>query len=93
MIVPIVILPAPTPSGIGGLAMTELEAMESAENAEEFWMTLVEEEGESGVIPERTRMDSGGIRRDSAVPPRYEDENWPLYTQERRGSISTGIAM
>lgn len=95
MILPIVILPAPTPNSMNALAVAELNSRESADGAEDFWMVLVEEEGESGPIPQRSRMNSGGtrggVRRDSACPPQYEDGNWPLYTQERRGSIPMGI--
>jgi len=97
MILPIVILPVPTPNSINALAVAELNSIESADGAENFWMVLVEEEGESGPIPERSRMNSGGARgavqRDLGVPPLYEDGHWPLYTQERRGSIPMGITI
>ena len=65
-----------------------------------FWMTLVEEEGEHGIIPQRSRMNSGGgqgtesnrasLLTELGLPPTY-DENWPLLAQERRGSIPMGI--
>ena len=93
MVLPIIILPAPTPGSIQSLTLAEMNSFEPAEDAEDFWMVLVEEEGESGPIPERSVMDSGGMRRDAQFPPQYEDENWPLYTRERRGSIQTGIGM
>jgi len=87
MIVPITILPVPTPNSLHASAVAEMNALESAENAEDFWMVLVEEEGESGPT-ERSRMDSGGARGHfPGLPPQYDDANWPLYAQERRGSI------
>lgn len=89
MILPIVILPTPTPNSINALAVEELNSLESADRAENFWMALVEEEGESGPIPERSRMNSGGL----GVPPQYEVGNWPSHRQERRGSMPMGIGM
>jgi hypothetical protein len=104
IILPITILPAPTPNNVNALAVAELDAIASADRAEDFWMVLVEEEGEEGPIPERTRMNSGGGRgtgslgRNSfttgmGLPPRYEESNWPVFGQERRGSIPFGIAV
>jgi hypothetical protein len=99
IILPIVILPAPTPNSVNALAVAELNAMESADSAEDFWMVLVEEEGESGPIPQRSRMNSGGNRAGMGMgmptefPPQYAEENWPLYGQQRRGSIQLGIAV
>jgi len=93
MVIPIVILPAPTPNSIHASAVEELHSMQSADAAEDFWMVLVEEEGEFGPIPERSRMNSGGTRTSLSLPPQYDDENWPLYTQERRGSIPMGITV
>lgn len=50
-------------------------------------MVLVEEEGEYGPT-ERSRMDSGGVSGHfPGLPPQYDDPNWPLCRQERRGSI------
>ena len=97
MILPIVILPTPTPNSMNALAVAEFNSMESAESADNFWMVLVEEEGESGPIPERSRMNTGGSRsrtqrdRELGVPPQYEDAEWPLHAQTRRGSIPMGI--
>jgi hypothetical protein len=95
---PIVILPKPTPNSLNALAVAELDALSSAEKAEDFWMVLVEEEGANGPNPQRSRMNSGGGRgggrRD--LPPQYDAGAWPLpnaYTQERRGSIPMGIAV
>jgi hypothetical protein len=98
IILPIVILPAPTPNSINALAVAELNSLESADSAEDFWMVLVEEEGVNGPIPQRSRMNSGGSRaglRMDGLPPQYEDGNWPLppHTQQRRGSIPMGIAI
>jgi hypothetical protein len=97
MILPIVILPTPTPNSVNALAVAELNSIESADGAENFWMVLVEEEGESGPIPERSRMNTGGTRGrgqgELGVPPQYEDGHWPMYTQERRGSIPMGITV
>lgn len=93
MVLPLVILPAPTPSPLYASAVAELNSMESVDNAEDFWMVLVEEEGELGPIPERSRMESGGCMAggELALPPQYEAGNWPLHAQERRGSIPMGI--
>jgi hypothetical protein len=97
MILPIVILPTPTPNNMNALAVAEFNSMESSDKADDFWMVLVEEEGESGPIPERSRMNTGGTRswtqRDGelGVPPQYDDANWPLQPQTRRGSIQMGI--
>ena len=95
IIIPIVILPAPTPNSINALAVAELTSMESADSAEDFWMVLVEEEGEQGPIPQRSRMNSGGNRASmpTEFPPQYDEVNWPLYGQQRRGSIQMGIAV
>jgi len=100
IILPITILPAPTPNSVNAFAVAELDSMASADRAEDFWMVLVEEEGESGPIPERARMNSGGRRGSQArnqgvtspgLPPQYEDPNWPVFGQERRGSVPFGI--
>ena len=97
MIIPIVILPAPTPNSMNAPAVEEFNSLESGDKAEDFWMVLVEEEGESGPIPERSRMNTGGTRswshRDGelGLPPQYDDPSWPLLAQTRRGSIPMGI--
>lgn len=66
-------------------------------------MVLVEEEGETGPIPERARMNSGGGRggfgpygrgdMGFGLPPQYEEGNWPMFGQQRRGSIPVGISV
>ena len=57
-----------------------------------YWLRRKENQAQ---FPNAVRMNSGGarggVRGDLAVPPQYEDEHWPLYTQERRGSIPMGI--
>ena len=105
IILPITLLPAPTPNRVNALAIAELDSMASADTNKDFWMVLVEEEGATGPIPERTRMNSGGDRgglgpqgRNQVVPglgfpPQYEEGNWSSLGQERRGSIPFGIAV
>jgi hypothetical protein len=95
---PITLLPTTTPNSLNALAVAELNSLASADNADDFWVTLVEEEGADGPNPQRSRMNSGGarggVRRD--LPPQYDAGSWPLpnaYTQERRGSIPMGIAV
>jgi hypothetical protein len=96
MIIPITVLPARPNASIFINPFAEAGTPLGDDG---FWMTLVEEEGESGVIPQRSRMNSGGgqggSRQGSVVtelglPPTY-DEDWPLLAQERRGSIPMGI--
>jgi len=94
MIIPIVILPAPTPNSVNASAVAELNSLVSADKADDFWMVFVEEEGVSGPIPEMSRMNVGGTRQGQlGLPPRYDDGNGPMYRQERRGSIPMGITM
>jgi len=94
MILPIVILPAPTPNCFHAEAVAELNFLQSAANANDFWLVLVEEEGRSGPHPERTVMQSGGNTAclGLSLPPEY-DEGWRPNTQQRRGSIQMGMAM
>lgn len=93
MILPIIILPAPTPNIFHASAVAELNFMHSAANAEDFWMVLVEEEGRSGPHPERAVMESGGNTAclGLPLPPEYDDD-WRPNTQQRRGSIQMAIA-
>jgi hypothetical protein len=93
MILPITILPAPTPNSFHAAAVEELNFMQSATNAEDFWMVLVEEEGRAGPHHERTVMETGGNTTclGLSLPPSYDDE-WRPNTQQRRGSIQMGMA-
>jgi hypothetical protein len=93
MILPMNILPAPTPNSFHADAVAELNSLKSAANAEDFWMVLVEEEGRCGPHPERTVMETGGNAPclGLPLPPDYEDNCRPN-TQHRRGSIQ-GLTM